>query len=129
MGASQSTSSTSAPAKTAPAPTSMALADVPVEELLAEVARRLECAKKPEKRLILIGAVHHRRRVLLSSSISENDYASSQVLLVAARALNRQGSNLIIAFATWPRVGHAIMVHGEGEIIEWGQLCRAMWLE
>ena len=31
------------------------LADVPVDELLREVSRRLECAKKPERRLILVG--------------------------------------------------------------------------
>lgn len=32
-----------------------ALADVPTEELLRELSHRLECTKKPEKRLILIG--------------------------------------------------------------------------
>mmetsp|Transcript_32589 Transcript_32589/g.71961 ORF Transcript_32589/g.71961 Transcript_32589/m.71961 type:complete len:240 (-) Transcript_32589:329-1048(-) len=31
------------------------LSDVPVDELLKEVSRRLECTKKPEKRLVLIG--------------------------------------------------------------------------
>ena len=31
------------------------LADVSVQDLMAEVQRRLDCAKKPEKRLILIG--------------------------------------------------------------------------
>ncbi|GFH06350.1 adenylate kinase [Haematococcus lacustris] len=31
-----------------------ALADVPTEELLRELSHRLECTKKPEKRLILI---------------------------------------------------------------------------
>jgi len=31
------------------------LADVPTEELMRELAHRLECTKKPEKRIILIG--------------------------------------------------------------------------
>jgi adenylate kinase len=35
--------------------TSEMLADVSVQDLMAEVQRRLDCAKKPEKRLILIG--------------------------------------------------------------------------
>ena len=52
MGASQSASAPST--HSAPEP-NMALAEVPVEELLAELTRRLECSKKPEKRLILIG--------------------------------------------------------------------------
>ena len=37
--------------------TSMQLAEVPVADLLAELSRRLECSKKPERRLILIGGV------------------------------------------------------------------------
>ena len=53
MGASQSAPAPSP--RAAPTP-NMALAEVPVEELLAEISRRLECSKKPEKRLILIGA-------------------------------------------------------------------------
>jgi hypothetical protein len=32
------------------------LTEVPVEALMAEVQRRLECQLKPEKRLILVGA-------------------------------------------------------------------------
>ena len=54
-----SSSPTPAPA---PAPASaetmskVDLSEVPVEALLKEVSRRLECAKKPERRLILIGA-------------------------------------------------------------------------
>ena len=36
------------------------LADVPTEELVHEVQRRLECLNKPEKRLILIGAAWAR---------------------------------------------------------------------
>lgn len=39
----------------------MELAEVPVEALLAELSRRLECSKKPEQRLILIGECRHRR--------------------------------------------------------------------
>ena len=35
------------------------LADVSVQDLMAEVQRRLDCAKKPEKRLILIGPPGH----------------------------------------------------------------------
>eukprot|EP00798_Chlamydomonas_sp_ICE-L_P024225 gene24225-9824_t len=31
------------------------LTDVPIDDLLKEVSRRLECSKKPERRLILIG--------------------------------------------------------------------------
>ncbi len=31
------------------------LSEVAVDDLLMEVSRRLECAKKPERRLILIG--------------------------------------------------------------------------
>ncbi len=31
------------------------LTEVPVDELLKEVSRRLECTKKPERRMILIG--------------------------------------------------------------------------
>jgi hypothetical protein len=31
------------------------LADIPTEELMRELSHRLECAKKPEKRLILVG--------------------------------------------------------------------------
>ena len=31
------------------------LSEIPVEELVHEVQRRLECLSKPEKRLILIG--------------------------------------------------------------------------
>ena len=34
------------------------LLDVPTEELLKEVQRRLECQTKPEKRLILVGQQH-----------------------------------------------------------------------
>ena len=33
------------------------LSEVSVDELLAEVQRRLECQTKPEKKLILIGAL------------------------------------------------------------------------
>ena len=39
------------------APPQMDLSEVSVDELLAEVQRRLECQTKPEKRVILIGAV------------------------------------------------------------------------
>ena len=35
------------------------LADVSVQDLMAEVQRRLDCARKPEKRLILIGPPGH----------------------------------------------------------------------
>jgi len=31
------------------------LSEIPVGDLMAEVARRLDCQGKPEKRLILIG--------------------------------------------------------------------------
>jgi len=31
------------------------LADIPNADLMAEVQRRIDCAKKPEKRVILIG--------------------------------------------------------------------------
>ena len=34
----------------------MDLSEIPTEELVHEVQRRLECLSKPEKRLILIGA-------------------------------------------------------------------------
>jgi hypothetical protein len=34
---------------------SVDLTGVPVDELLKELSRRLECTKKPERRLILIG--------------------------------------------------------------------------
>lgn len=33
----------------------LALADVSTEDLLKEIAHRLECTAKPEKRLILLG--------------------------------------------------------------------------
>jgi hypothetical protein len=33
----------------------MSLEEVPTDALMAEIARRLECQTKPEKRLILIG--------------------------------------------------------------------------
>lgn len=39
------------------APAQVDLSEVSVDELLAEVQRRLECQTKPEKRVILIGAV------------------------------------------------------------------------
>lgn len=32
------------------------IADIPTEELMAELRRRVECADKPEKRVILVGA-------------------------------------------------------------------------
>ncbi len=37
----------------------MDLSEIPTEELVHEVQRRLECLSKPEKRLILIGAGQH----------------------------------------------------------------------
>ena len=37
------------------------LSEVPVAELMAEVRRRLECQDKPEKRLILVGALRGPR--------------------------------------------------------------------
>lgn len=40
------------------------LTEVPVEDLLGEVQRRMLCALKPQKRVILIGT--HRRCTLLS---------------------------------------------------------------
>lgn len=36
------------------------LAEVSTADLMTEVARRLECATKPEKRLILVGAFESR---------------------------------------------------------------------
>lgn len=33
------------------------LADVPTDQLMRELAHRLECTQKPEKRLILIGTL------------------------------------------------------------------------
>lgn len=39
----------------------LALADVPTEELLRELSHRLECSKKPEKRIILIGGCYKTR--------------------------------------------------------------------
>jgi hypothetical protein len=52
MGASGSKASPVAVEMAAP---NLALADVPTEELMRELSHRLECTKKPEKRLILIG--------------------------------------------------------------------------
>jgi hypothetical protein len=42
--------------------TSELLADVSVQDLMAEVQRRLDCARKPEKRLILIGPPGEQQR-------------------------------------------------------------------
>ena len=43
----------------------MNLTDVPVDELVAEVSRRMHCLDKPEKRVIMVG-----RYMPLSMSIS-----------------------------------------------------------
>lgn len=37
-------------------PSALDLAEVPTEQLVKEVQRRMECLNKPEKRLILLGA-------------------------------------------------------------------------
>ena len=37
----------------------MDLSDVSIESLMKEVQRRLECQTKPEKRVILVGALLH----------------------------------------------------------------------
>ena len=52
----------------APSATTMDLADVPNDAMLREMQRRLECMARPEKRVILVGALLRlcsARRVLL----------------------------------------------------------------
>ena len=44
------------------------LTDVPVEDLMAEVQRRMMCATKPQKRVILIGK-QQRGRLMQSSNL------------------------------------------------------------
>ena len=74
--------------------TSELLADVSVQDLMAEVQRRLDCAKKPEKRLILIGppgepARRARRCSLRRPAVTPTDLLHLLPLLyqAAARAL------------------------------------------
>jgi hypothetical protein len=72
MGASASSEEKPAQQSTPMAAPNLALADVSTEELLRELSHRLECTKKPEKRLILIGgsATTHSLKPPVHSVIS-----------------------------------------------------------
>jgi hypothetical protein len=79
----------------------LALADVSTEDLLRELSHRLECTRKPEKRLILIGeqgivAIEAASTELITDGLGVCD---AQVLLVAGRALSPQGSSMSTACA------------------------------
>jgi adenylate kinase len=49
---------------------SVDLSEVPVDALVKEVQRRMECANKPEKRIILIGALPLPRGTLPAPSLT-----------------------------------------------------------
>lgn len=59
----------------------MDLSEIPTEELVHEVQRRLECLSKPEKRLILIG-VCVRRRMSTLGELAAIDLAAALVACV-----------------------------------------------
>ena len=48
------------------------LSEIPTEELVHEVQRRLECLNKPEKRLILIGELQEARILQLRHAVGVN---------------------------------------------------------
>ena len=56
--------------------TSELLADVSIQDLMNEVQRRLDCTKKPDKRLILIGPPGSTNTTLTRRTVSESLQAS-----------------------------------------------------
>jgi hypothetical protein len=59
------------------------LTDCSVEELMAEVQRRLDCQKKPEKRVILIGV--RSTKLTISPKTSMNCHKGSLILCFCIR--------------------------------------------
>lgn len=68
------------------------LSDVPTDELVKEMRRRLECQNKPEKRVVLIGAFTYCSHLILPIN---NSWSTVTALLKERKGMQTQTGALL----------------------------------